>query len=151
MLKNKIPPPLYMLIFGVLMYLLAEYFPVVTLLTPPVNNIAYAFAGLALLMDLSALLLFFRLKTTPNPIKPENANMIVTRGMYRISRNPMYVGLFFWLVVWAIKLSVLSPFLLLPLFIWVITVQQIIPEEKALEKKFGDSYLNYKNRVRRWI
>lgn len=151
MLKTKIPPPLYMVIFGGLMYLLATYYPVMTLLSAPINNFAYAFAGLALLIDLSALVLFFRMKTTPNPIKPENANKIVTRGMYRISRNPMYVGLLFWLIAWAIKLSVLSPFLLLPVFVWVLTVQQIIPEEKALEKKFGESYLNYKNRVHRWL
>jgi protein-S-isoprenylcysteine O-methyltransferase Ste14 len=90
-------------------------------------------------------------KTTPNPIKPENASTIVTKGMYRFSRNPMYLGLFFWLMAWAIYLSVLSPFLLLPAFVWVLTVQQIIPEEKILEEKFGDSYTNYKKQVGRWI
>ena len=151
MLKTKIPPPLYMVIFGVLMYFLAKNYPIMVLLEAPVNNIAYGFAGLALLLDLSALFLFFRSKTTPNPIKPENANQVVTKGMYRVSRNPMYLGLLFWLIAWAIHLSVLSPFLLLPLFVWVINVQQIIPEERVLEKKFGKSYLNYKNKVRRWL
>lgn len=151
MLKNKIPPPIYMVAFGGLMFLLAEHYPIMTLLDAPMNKIAYAFAGIALLLDLSALALFFLSKTTPNPIKPENANIIVTKGMYRFSRNPMYLGLLFWLIAWSIHLSVLSPFLLLPVFIWVLTVQQILPEEEILEKKFGDSYISYKQRVRRWI
>ena len=151
MLKLIIPPPVYMLIFAGLMFLLAKYIPVTTLLVAPANKIAYLFAGLALIIDLSALGLFFLSKTTPNPIKPENANTIVTKGMYRFSRNPMYLGLFFWLLAWALHLSVLSPFLLLPVFIFVLTVQQIIPEEEILEEKFGESYLDYKQRVRRWI
>ncbi len=151
MLKNKIPPPVYMLIFAVLMYYLAKYLPIAQFIDAPINKLAYVFAGAALLLDFSALFLFFRSKTTPNPIKPENANKIVTSGMYRYTRNPMYLGLFFWLVAWAIHLAVVSPFLLLPVFIWVLNTMQIAPEEQALEKKFGDSYLDYKQRVRRWI
>ncbi len=151
MLKTKIPPPVYMLLFGIAMYFLAKAFPSPVLLEPVERSIGYAFAALALLLDFSAILQFFKLKTTVNPIKPQNTRTIVNKGMYRFSRNPMYLGLFFWLVAWAIYLAVPAPFLLLPVFIWLITVMQIIPEEKVLEEKFGDDYLNYKKQVRRWI
>jgi len=133
------------------MYFLAKELPILLLFPEPLNKIAYVFIAVGILFDLSAVSQFFRSKTTVNPIKPNNTQTIVSTGMYRISRNPMYLGMLFLLTGWAIHLSTLSPFLLLPVFIWVLTIQQIIPEEKILEQKFGDSYLHYKQQVRRWI
>jgi protein-S-isoprenylcysteine O-methyltransferase Ste14 len=96
-------------------------------------------------------LLFFRSQTTVNPMKPENSNKIVTSGTYRFTRNPMYVGLLMVLLGYAIWLGAITPFLLLPLFVVLITTQQIIPEEEMLERNFGQEYLDYKQRVRRWL
>ncbi|RKZ83311.1 MAG: isoprenylcysteine carboxylmethyltransferase family protein, partial [Gammaproteobacteria bacterium] len=84
-------------------------------------------------------------------IHPENTKQLVTTGTYRFTRNPMYVGLLFLLIGWTILLGSLSPILMLPVFIWIITIEQIIPEEKILEQKFGQKYLDYKNAVNRWI
>lgn len=151
MLKLKIPPPVYVLIFAMLMYFLAQYWPVLTLFSEPVTNIAYVFVVIGIALDLSAVSQFFRSKTTLNPIKPNNTQQVVSTGMYRISRNPMYLGMLFILIAWAIHLAVLTPFLLLPIFMLVLTVQQIIPEEKILTQKFGASYLQYKQQVRRWL
>lgn len=151
MLKLKIPPPVYLLIFASLMYYLAKYMPVWPLFEAPFTQLAYVFIALGIILDLSAVSQFFRSKTTVNPIKPSNTQTIVSTGMYRISRNPMYLGMLFLLTGWATHLAVLSPFLVLPLFIWVLTVQQIIPEETILEQKFGESYAHYKRQVRRWI
>ncbi|MEE9302341.1 MAG: isoprenylcysteine carboxylmethyltransferase family protein, partial [Thiotrichaceae bacterium] len=80
-----------------------------------------------------------------------NASHLVTSGMYRYTRNPMYVGLAILLTGWAIYLGSASPFLLIPLFVFVLTIQQIKPEEVILEEKFGQEYINYKNSVRRWL
>ncbi|MCK5726233.1 MAG: isoprenylcysteine carboxylmethyltransferase family protein [Thiotrichaceae bacterium] len=133
------------------MYVFATYFPVFTLLEPPLTQLAYVFVGIGLMFDFSSLVLFVLSKTTPNPLKPANASQLVIRGFYQYTRNPMYVGLFFLLLAWAWHLAVLTPFLALPLFVWIITLQQIQPEEQALEEKFGESYRAYKAKVRRWI
>lgn len=71
--------------------------------------------------------------------------------MYRLTRNPMYLGLLLVLVGWAIVLGSVSSFIVLPLFVVILTVQQIIPEEKVLEQKFGQQYRDYKQSVRRWL
>lgn len=84
-------------------------------------------------------------------MKPQNTSDLVKTGLYHYSRNPMYVGLLVILTGYAIYLGSITPFLLLPLFYWVITTQQIIPEEKILEEKFGQEYLDYKKSVKRWL
>ena len=151
MFKLKIPPPVYALSIGLLMWLLDQYLPISHWISEPWNKIGLVLIVTALSFDLWSLFLFFRSKTTPNPMKPENSKSIVTGGLYKISRNPMYVGLLFVLLGYAIWLGSLSPFLLLPLFVLLITTQQIIPEEEMLEQKFGQEYLDYKMRVRRWL
>jgi protein-S-isoprenylcysteine O-methyltransferase Ste14 len=84
-------------------------------------------------------------------MKPQNTTGIVTSGLYKFSRNPMYVGLLIILTGYAIWLGSVTPFLLLPLFYWLITQMQIKPEERILQQKFGQEYLDYKNTVRRWL
>jgi protein-S-isoprenylcysteine O-methyltransferase Ste14 len=102
-------------------------------------------------LDLWSLFLFLKKHTTANPMKPQNTSGIVTTGLYKISRNPMYVGLLTILTGYAVWLGSLTPFLMLPVFYALITEMQVKPEEKILEQKFGDEYLNYKNRVKRWL
>ncbi len=151
MLKLKIPPPAYMLLFAGLMWLLDRHLPLLEWIPAPWNKGGLGIIAAALLLDLSSLLLFFKRHTTPNPFTPEKASQLVTSGMYRYTRNPMYVGLLTVLTGWAIYLGSLSPFFLIPLFMGVLTHQQIIPEEKILEEKFGQAYLDYKQSVRRWL
>lgn len=151
MLQLKIPPPAYALMIGLLMWLLDRYFPIMHLIASPWNKGGILLILVAFTMDFSSLFLFFKKHTTPNPLHPENASKLVTNGLYRYTRNPMYVGLLIILTGYAIWLGSLSPFFLLPLFYWLITTQQILPEEKILERKFGQEYLDYKKRVKRWV
>ena len=150
-LELKIPPPVYALIIGALMWFLNSNFPIAQLIEAPWNKIGLAIVIVAGAFDFWSLLLFFKKHTTPNPMKPENTSGLVINGLYKISRNPMYVGLLTILMGFAIWLGSLTPFLVLPLFYWLITAMQIKPEERILEEKFGEEYLNYKNRVRRWL
>lgn len=150
-LELKIPPPVYALSIGLLMWLLNKYFPVTDLIQTPWNKVGIALIIVAGSFDLWSLFLFFKKHTTPNPMKPENTSGIVTNGLYKISRNPMYVGLLSILTGYAIWLGSFTPFLLLPVFFWLISEMQIKPEERMLEKKFGKEYLEYKNSVRRWL
>ena len=151
MLKLIIPPPGYMLIFAGCMWLLNQYLPLTHLIPPPLNKVGFAIIACAFLLDLSSLFLFLKRKTTPNPFSPANASKLVTTGMYRFTRNPMYLGLAIVLLGWAVYLGSLSSFLMIPLFVVVLTAQQIIPEEEILEGLFGEEYLAYKKKVRRWL
>ena len=94
---------------------------------------------------------FRRAKTTVSPVKPHLASSLVSSGVYAVTRNPMYVGLMFVLVAWAVLLS--SPFALVgPLaFYLYIGRFQIEPEERVLANLFGSDYANYRARVRRWL
>lgn len=106
---------------------------------------------IAILFDLPALYSFYRVKTSINPLRPENAKHLVTSGVFRLSRNPMYVGLVFWLLAFG---CFISSFWILPgavIFIIYITLFQILPEEKALKVNFGDEFEQYKKHVRMWL
>ena len=94
---------------------------------------------------------FRRASTTLNPTKPEAASSLVTGGIYRITRNPMYVGLLFVLIGWTVFLC--APWVLAgPLaFVAYMTHFQIAPEERVLASIFGEAYASYKARVRRWL
>ena len=94
---------------------------------------------------------FYKSKANINPIHLEKSNVFVVSGIYRFSRNPMYLSLAGLLVAWAVYLQNAVSFLGVFLFIYFITQWQIKPEEYWLEKKFGESYLAYKKKVRRWI
>ncbi|EIJ35146.1 methyltransferase family protein [Thiothrix nivea] len=150
-LQLKIPPPVYLLAFLGLMWLLHKWLPLLHLIPSPWNMAGPVLVGLALLTDFWSLELFFRAHTTFNPMHPERTKALVTTGPYRRTRNPMYAGMLVILTGWGIYLGSFSPFLLLPLFVRVLNVQQILPEEKILEQTFGDAYREYKARVPRWF
>ncbi len=94
---------------------------------------------------------FYKNKANIHPIHLEKSKVFVVSGIYRFSRNPMYLSLAGLLVAWAVYLQNAVSFLGVFLFIYFITQWQIKPEEYWLEKKFGESYLAYKKKVRRWI
>ena len=150
-LELKVPPPVLMLLFAVTMWLLSMSAPSLTLALPwriPVALILWS-AGIAI--ALAALFEFLRAKTTVNPLTPEAAAAMVTSGIYRYSRNPMYVGLLLALIGWDVWLSHLLAFALLPFFILYINRFQIEPEERALSTKFGGLFRDYRRSVRRWL
>lgn len=94
---------------------------------------------------------FISAKTTANPLTPGLATSIVTTGVYRLSRNPMYVGFLLMLAAWGVFLANVLSVLLLPLFVVYLNRFQIISEENALLAKFGDDYARYLRSVRRWV
>lgn len=100
---------------------------------------------------LSGVMAFRRARTTVNPLNPEAATALVIVGVYRYTRNPMYVGLATMLVGWAVYLA--APLALLgpPIFVLFIARFQIVPEERALAEKFGREFADYRKKVRRWL
>ena len=148
---KKIPPVLLLLINGALMWLLAR------------TDFAYPFdfgypllaASIFVLLGagiaVSAVREFRRVHTTVNPMRPENATTLVDTGVFAFSRNPMYLGLALLLVGWGTWLGSAGSFAVIVLFVLAMTVLQIKPEENALAQIFGDDYVKYCQRVRRWI
>lgn len=90
-------------------------------------------------------------KTTITPVHPATATALVTSGMYRYTRNPMYLGMAFCIAGIGIGLGSLLTLVVLPIFVWLITHIQISIEEVALEKRFRQAYTDYMSKVRRWI
>ncbi len=151
MMETRIPPPLYALLFAVAMWLLSKASPGTVWLDFPWRWAGPAIMLSAFLLDLDSLFIFRQNHTTVNPLHPEQASTLVTEGLYRFTRNPMYLGLLIMLAGWSVYLGNLAALALLPLFVLVISRWQIVPEERVLEQKFGDEYLAYKRSVRRWL
>ena len=89
--------------------------------------------------------------TTVDPTRPGKASALVTTGVYRYTRNPMYLGFLLLLAGWAAFLSNGWSLLVLPLFVASMNRFQIGPEERVLAEMFGQEFEDYSNRVRRWI
>ena len=149
MLNNKIPPVIIVLFFAAIMALIAHYS--VIDFTAFITYLALSFLAIGIVLCIAGVLSFKLAKTTVNPSKPEQASKLITSGIYRLSRNPMYVGLAFILVAWGIWLSSLWALLCVAGFIAYLTFFQIMPEERALTKLFGEEYIAYKAKVRRWL
>ena len=150
-LDNKVPPPAVALLIAAAMWHLSAYKPALSLSAEMSEILILFLVIVGVSFDVCGLLAFRQLKTTINPMSPNKTSALVTGGIYRLSRNPMYVGLFLFLMAWAIQLSMLWPFIGPVLFVIYITRFQITPEERVMESKFGDEYLIYKNKVRRWL
>ena len=151
-LELKVPPPVVGLLIALLMWLVAGALP--GGLSPGSVWGVWLAALLALVglgFDLSGIIAFRSARTTVNPLRPDNSSALVVVGIYRFTRNPMYVGFLFLLLAWAAYLSHLLALLLVPLYVLYITRFQIKPEERILQSKFGPAFDEYKKRVRRWL
>lgn len=150
-LELKVPPPLVALCVALLMWLaslVVAPFEVPFLLRISAS-LVFVFVGLGL--SLAGLVSFMRAKTTVNPTKPSSTSSLVSTGVYRFTRNPMYLGLLLVLLGWSTFLANVVAFLFAPLFVLYINRFQITPEERALSSLFGAEFSAYKARVRRWL
>ena len=148
-MKTKIPPPILALIMIALIYLSSLF------IEPTIFNYQGSLSVLVLILGLACAIpsfkLFARYKTTISPLKPSDATALVTEGMYRYSRNPMYLGLLLLTIASTIWFGTWFGIIINILFIFLINFLQIIPEEEALLEIFGEEYEEYKKNVRRWI
>lgn len=150
-LELKVPPPVVFLVCLGLLYAGHIVLPFASV-APPFNTpIALIIILVGGLLGAQAVLAFIKAKTTVHPMHPEEASALVTSGFYRISRNPMYLGLLLFLLAAGIYWGTLTLIAVGPLFIWYMTEFQIKPEETRLADKFGEDYLDYLTKVRRWI
>lgn len=150
-LENRIPPPILMIVTGALMAAVRLGSAAPCLPATGRWGLAGAFFLAAGLFGAPAFFAFGRAKTTIDPVQIDRASRLVTTGIYRTTRNPMYVALTLLLCAWTAwlnhPLAAFGPVF----FALYITRFQIIPEERALSKKFGVAYEDYRRSVRRWI
>ena len=138
-----------MAVCALLMWLIAV--PALDFALPGREMLAAIFFVVALIVGLSAVLGFHRAKTTVNPLKPDAASALVVRGIYRWTRNPMYLAMLLVLVAWACIVANWAALAILPLFMIYLNRFQIVPEERALHARFGAQFENYRRKVRRWL
>lgn len=150
-LELKIPPPLVLILASVLVKVTQGLIGITILPTTVSEIIALLLMLSALILGFSSALSFRRHHTTINPHTPGKTSSLVTSGVFKLTRNPMYLSLSFMLAAWAIYLGSLFGLIWLGVFMAYITAYQIIPEERILEEKFGSEYRHYKEAVRRWI
>ncbi len=150
-LSLKIPPVLVTLFFGIIMFFIATIRP-----AWQSESLLFSIAGgivalSGLLLILVGAVFFRREDTTVNPIHPEEATALVTKGLYRYTRNPMYLGMLLILLGWGLFLAHPLNMITAVLFVPYMNQFQIKPEELALSQLFGSSYHKYCAQVRRWI
>jgi protein-S-isoprenylcysteine O-methyltransferase Ste14 len=150
-LELKIPPAAQFLAVAAGMWLTAKYVPSLDFAVPARKLFVAVFFCLGGVVAMPAIAAFRAAGTTVDPRFPDKASGLVVDGIYRYSRNPMYLGLLCLLIAWALYLSNLLAFACLPLFVLGMNRLQIRPEEIAMENQFGDEYHAYRKSVRRWI
>ena len=150
-LDLKIPPLLVWLVFAGAMFGVDYVAPGISYTLPASFALALALVVLGGAVALAGVVAFRIKRTTVNPLTPGASSSVVSSGVYRVSRNPMYLGFFLALAGWALYLSNAGAVLLLPAFLAYLTQYQIKPEERALLEKFGPEYAQYMARVRRWV
>jgi protein-S-isoprenylcysteine O-methyltransferase Ste14 len=151
-LELKVPPPAVALAIAGLMWGVERCATAFAVEAPEHSLISALIAAVGLALSISGVVTFRRAKTTVNPTTPSASSSLVDWGVYKMTRNPMYLGLLFILIGWAVFLSnALAALLLLPTYVLYINQFQIVPEERALTSLFGRDYIAYQSRVRRWL
>lgn len=150
-LELRVPPVAVVVIAAVSMWLVASALPALTLDVAGRTAWAVGLAAIGAGIALAGVLAFGKARTTVNPTRPDTSTAIVDSGVYRWSRNPMYLGFALALAAWALFLANPVAALIVPAFVLYLNRFQIEPEERALEARFGAAYTAYRRAVRRWL
>lgn len=147
--KVKIHPPILLAIHIVVAYLLGRLIDLPMAVSPLFRNIGLGLAGFGFLLGILAFYSFMKARTTLDPHGSVKA--VVSSGIYRFTRNPIYLGMVLMLVGFPLTFGNVWGIPLAPMFIPLMNKLVIEHEEAYLEKKFGEGYTGYKSRVRRWV
>lgn len=147
--KLKIPPPILVIILITSIYFSSDKLDLISI--PYRTLFSFVILSIGILVIINPVVKFIKSKTTVNPVEFKNVEKLVTSGIYKYSRNPMYLGMIMIIISTTVYYlnfySLLTPFI----FYFWINRFQIKREEVFLEEKFGQEYLSYKTKTRRWI
>jgi len=147
--KRKVIPPVYLVATLGVMTALYYRAPLARFLEPPFTYLGAVPLVGGIGMAIAASRAFARAGTPVIPF--ERSTALVTDGLYSVTRNPMYLSMVLILLGVAVLFGTVSALLPIPVFAWVIQHNFIRGEERFLEEIFGEQYLGYKRRVRRWL
>lgn len=150
-MELKVPPVLVFFSFTLIMYLVGRFLPVGFFDFFGRFLLAKLLIGMAGIIGLISLIQFFRTKTTVDPINPQKVSRLVTSGLYKYSRNPMYLALLLLLLGFGLFQGNAFNTLVAAGFVWYMNRFQIMPEERILFDKFGKDYKTYLTATRRWF
>jgi protein-S-isoprenylcysteine O-methyltransferase Ste14 len=150
-LELKVPPVALVFLVAALMWLVSWAMPAFEFEFPSGDVLAVSVAVAGAIISGLGIVSFRQARTTVNPMKPDSTSSLVVSSIYRLTRNPMYLGFLSVLFGWAIFLSNALAFVFLPVFVLYMNRFQIKPEEKALRTLFGPQFVMYAARVRRWL
>ena len=150
-LELRVPPLAVAAVVAAGMYVTSWVSTDARTLMPGQLAVAVLLGGTGLGAALAGVMAFRAHRTTVDPVHPDGATSIVSSGIYRISRNPMYLGFALMLLALAVQLDSVLALLGVPLFVLYMNRFQIKPEERLLTAKFGAEYETYLGKVRRWI
>ncbi len=147
----KLPPTLVFLIFSLLMYVVSRFLPFGDFEFYGRVYLILVLLGMAVLIAIISLFQFFSSKTTIDPRTPFKTTKLVTGGIYKFTRNPMYLAILLVLLAWGLWLGNAFNTLLAAVFVGYMNKFQIKPEEEALATIFGKEFQQYCVLVRRWF
>jgi protein-S-isoprenylcysteine O-methyltransferase Ste14 len=150
-LELKIPPVLVTALLALLMWLLSHLTPGIPIYTELRVTFLLFFTGLGAYLGLAAVASFRKANTTVNPLTPEAISSLVVSGIFKRTRNPMYLALLLALTGWGLYLANIFSLLVTVGFVLYMNHFQIQPEERHLEEIFGSEFNDYKKQVRKWI
>jgi protein-S-isoprenylcysteine O-methyltransferase Ste14 len=150
-LNLRIPPLVVVVVAACLMWLSSWSAQQFSFVVPFRGAVALILAVAGAAISISGVSSFRRAGTTVNPLTPAASSSLVSSGVYRFSRNPMYLGFLMLLLAWGIYLSNALALVFVPLFVVYMNRFQIEPEEAALRSRFGRDFVGYTERVRRWL
>ena len=150
-LEAKIPPPVVMLVLGCITWLGVQYVPSLSFTFVGKNFAALTLALAGLVLNLVPKLDFARFGTTVNPLKPEASSHLITSGIYRYTRNPMYLGHAAILLGWVAYLGSAVGLVAVAAFVLYVSRFQIRPEERHLSTLFPEQYAAFARKTRRWL
>lgn len=150
-LETRIPPPIVLLLFGGLAFVAARYLPALAFQLPRSGVAAAVLVLAGVALNVYPKLAFMRAGTTVNPLRPGTTTQLVTEGLYRYTRNPMYLGHVVMLLGWAIHLQNAAAILAVPAFMLYLVRFQIGPEERHLSARFPAEYAAFCGQTRRWL
>ena len=150
-IETKVPPPVVALVCAGAMWAAARVTPAVSVAQGALDAVGSGVVVAGIAVELAGIFEFWRSRTSPNPLEPCHASTLVTGGVYRYTRNPMYVGDAAILVGWAIHLGSLVALAGVVAFVAYIDRFQIPAEERALGDLFGSVYDGFRAQTRRWL
>ena len=148
-MNNKIPPPVVTFICGIVIYFSKSIFN--QFLSYSNNTVSLFLLISGFVVFISAVQSFRKKKTTVNPLEPRQASSLVTSGIFKFSRNPMYLGMLIILLSISFKFNLIGGIITSLFFYFFITKFQIVPEEAAMNELFGNQFIDYCKKTRRWI